>query len=176
MDSMGLSYWLSNAFVSFSKLWNINYLYMTWISHRRIRLPCRCFYTKQMFVVYFLLQFFIAITKLSYGVILSYSKYTTTQPLFLPLNDNLIVLAARLTLNIFDRPILVWQKNYYSNDFLRKKRKYSKRHFFMYVSWKSLMQKKWHWCHGKSRFECLFYCLTSEQVLFERQFGLKKWL
>ena len=116
---------------------------MTWISHRTIRLPCRCFYTKQMFVVYFLLQFFIAITKLSYGVILSYSKYTTTQPLFLPLNDNLIVLAARLTLNIFDRPILVWQKkNYYSNDFLRKKRKYSKRHFFMYVSSKKSDAKK----------------------------------
>ena len=151
---------------------------MTWISHRTIRLPCCCFYTKQMFVVYFLLQFFIAITKLSYGVILSYSKYTTTQPLFLPLNDNLIVLAARLTLNIFDRPILVWQKKLLLEWFSKKEKKIFKETFF-YVSMyhlKSMMKKKWHSRHGKSRFKCFFYCLTSEQVLFERQFGLEKWL
>ena len=136
---MGLSYWLSNAFVRFSKLWNINYLYMTWISHRMIRLPCHCFYTKQMFVVYFLLQFFIAITKLSYGVILSYSKY---QPLFLPLNDNLIVLAARLTLNIFDRPILVWQKKLLLEWFSKKEKKIFKETFFYVCIMKKSDAKK----------------------------------
>ena len=133
---------------------------MTWISHRRmIRLLGRCFYTKQMFVVYFLLQFFIAITKLSYGVILSYSKYTTTQPLF-ALEWQLDRFGSKIdTKHLWQAYTCLTKKNYYSNDFLRKKRKYSKRHFFMYVSWKSLMQKKWHWCHGKSRFEYVFFLL-----------------
>ena len=69
------------------------------------------------------------------------------------------------------------KKNYYSNDFLRKKGKYSKRHFFMYVSSKKSDAKKMALTSWEKQIRiCSFYCLTSEQVLFERQFGLEKWL
>ena len=81
---------------------------------------------------------------------------------FLPLNDNLIVGSKIDTKHLWQAYTCLTKKNYYSNDFLRKKRKYSKRHFFMYVSWKSLMQKKWHWCHGKSRFEYVFFTVSHQ--------------
>ena len=129
-----------------------------------------------MFVVYFLLQFFIAITKLSYGVILSYSKYTTTQPLFLPLNDNLIVLAARLTLNIFDRPILVWQKKLLLEWFSKKEKKIFKETFF-YVSMyhlKSMMKKKMALTSWEKPIQMLFLLFNIRTSSFRETIRTRK--